>query len=100
MSGPRARGRVSPVLSENPALRPGWGMGGTGACSGVRLLLPFFLSQCPWRGSDFRESERLSRGRGSEVRKQVSRELGQEQVKRKEPRGNLCPSDSGGNRGA
>ncbi|XP_032203725.1 uncharacterized protein C10orf95-like [Mustela erminea] len=40
--------------------------------------------------------ERQSRGRGSEVRKQVSRERGQEQVKRKEPRGNLCASDSGG----
>lgn len=44
--------------------------------------------------------ERQSWSRGSEVRKQVARELGQEQVKKKEPRGNLRAVTAAGTRGA
>lgn len=96
-SSPRAQGQS---LSEKPGPGPGRGVGGTGAHSGVGLLRPS-SSPCPGEGQVSENSrERQSWSRGSEVRKQVARELGQEQVKKKEPRGNLCAVTAAGTHGA
>lgn len=76
------------ALSEKLGPCLGRGVGGTGARSGVRLLLPS-LSQCPWRGSDFREPKRGRAGAGEVRSEKGFLELGQEQVKKNEPRGNV-----------
>lgn len=81
-----------------PCPLPRVGHGRDGRLRRSKVASPLLLVTVPLERVRFqRTRERQSWGRGSEVRKQVSRERGQEQVKRKEPRGNLCASDSGGN---